>query len=118
MVRRGLWDRVWEDVLSGSVEETICHLQGRLVISWTSSFFWAQCMPLKKSHLKSEMSFENVLGRQPVLECKGIWGQGSAGAGMQGHLGSEVRMSECHICKSQGACTVNKTRMHMAVLRR
>lgn len=39
MVRPGLGDCVWEDVLSGSVEETICHLQGRLVISWTSSFF-------------------------------------------------------------------------------
>lgn len=39
MVRPGLGDHVWEDVLSGPVEETICHLQGRLVISWTSSFF-------------------------------------------------------------------------------
>lgn len=33
-------------------------------------------MPLKKSHLESEMSLENVLGRQPELECRGIWGSG------------------------------------------
>lgn len=33
-------------------------------------FLWAEFMPLKESHLESQMILENAFGRQPVLEYR------------------------------------------------
>lgn len=65
---------VLEDVLLGSMEGTVCCLQGELLISWTSNFFGLSSCLEKKSPLESKMILENALGRQLALECEGISG--------------------------------------------
>ena len=62
------------------------------------SFLWAEFMPLKKIPLGSKMVHHDVLGRQPVLECR-----------RTGVSGQQARKAWFGICRSRGVC-VWKTR--------